>query len=192
MNIKINVKKILELLRKLDRIDTRNLFSHYSPQYVLRRMSEREARRLGWKSKEEIIAERRDQELKKFYNTLYFLRKQGFIEKTKNKSRKSFWKVTKQGLDKLSELLKKNDLPFLKPIQAKDHLKLIIFDIPESLKQYRNWLRQLLINLGFTMLQKSVWMGESKLPEDFIYTLKKLNLLRYIHILSVKDTGTLL
>ena len=194
MNIKINIQKILELLRKLDAVDTNSLFSHYSSRYVWQQITKLEARRAGWRSKEEIISERKEQELKKFYNTLYFLKKQGLIEKTVSKAKLSFWKVTKQGVDKLSglESLQKNRSPFLKPSHVKDHLKLVIFDIPENLKRHREWLRHTLINLGFAMLQKSVWIGEYKLPEDFVHSLRKLNILRCVHIFSVKDTGTLL
>ena len=187
------IKKILELLKELDKIDTRSFFGHYSSKYVWQKISEMNARRSGWRPKEEIIAEQKDQELKRFYSILYSLKKQGFIRKTKNLNKKSIWMLTKKGSIKLVNLKleKDNRFPSFEISIEKDYLKLVIFDIPESLKSHREWLRSTLILFGFRMLQKSVWIGENKLPEDFIHTLRNMKLLGYVHILSVKDTGTL-
>ena len=44
---------------------------------------------------------------------------------------------------------------------------IIVFDIPERKRLYREWLRIELVGFGYTMIQKSVWFGPP-LPEEFI------------------------
>lgn len=188
------IKNLLTILKKLDRIDTSEWFGHYSSSYVWKRMHEREARRLGWKPRKEIIEEQKRQELQKFYKILSFLNKKGYIRKIGKNGKRSIWKITKRGLGKFLELDVEKDgrlLPMEFDTIEKGDTKVVVFDIPEAIKHCRNWLRQTLINLGFRKLQKSVWIGNVKLPEEFIYNLRKLDILSYVHILSVKDEGTI-
>lgn len=188
------IKKVLNILKRLDKVDTRSLFGHYSSKYVWQQISEMNARRVGWKQKDEIIAEQMQDELNRFYSTLSKLKKQGFIKKINN-DRRSFWCLTQAGLKKwlfLNSVKNKNLIPMKSASLEKEHLKVIVFDIPESRKNYRDWLRQTLINFGFRKLQKSVWIGNPKLTEDFLFKLKEYNLVNYIHIFSVKDLGTII
>src|SRR5665648_459468 len=53
---------------------------------------------------------------------------------------------------------------------------LLIYDIPETRKNERDWFRRQLKNFDFIMIQKSVWVGPSPLPEDFIIYLKRIGL----------------
>ena len=46
-------------------------------------------------------------------------------------------------------------------------LRIVIFDIPEHKKGWRDWIRQELILLQFQQLQKSVHIGKYPLPESF-------------------------
>lgn len=191
------IKVILNILKQLEKADSGVLFGRYSSANVWRQFAASERRRAGWKSKEEIIAENREGELKRFYNALNSLKNQGFIKKIDagTKKRKSMWAATKRGLEKLIKL-NSNQNQKVPPIQSsvtrKDKLKIVVFDIPESHKYYRAWLRKTLINFGFRMLQKSVWIGDSAFPEEFMHTIRRLNLSSCVHIFSVQDTGTLL
>ena len=45
--------------------------------------------------------------------------------------------------------------------------------------------------LKFTKLQQSVWLGKSKLPEEFFEALENLSILPCVEILGVTRTGTL-
>jgi len=45
---------------------------------------------------------------------------------------------------------------------------LIIYDIPEVRKKERDWFRRQLVNFEFILIQKSVWVGPSPLPKDFL------------------------
>ncbi len=53
---------------------------------------------------------------------------------------------------------------------------LVIYDIPEARKKERDWFRRQLKNFDFIMIQRSVWVGPSPLPVDFLAYLKRINL----------------
>ena len=134
-------------------------------------------------------------EQQRFYNLLGHLQKQGLVKRIKESSH-SKWKITEKGEKKLDELKlkKENKLPYkvyTKENDKEGKLKIVIFDIPEEEKRKRDWLRQNLIALGFSMLQKSVWISKNKLPKDFIDDLKNLDILHCIEIFSVDKKGTL-
>ena len=120
-----------------------------------------------------------------FYSLLYHLQKDGLIERRRGK-----WSITARGEKKHKTIL--NRLPLRKYQKKKDtSLKIVIFDIPEKEKKKRNWLRYRLVELDFKMLQKSVWTGRVKLPEEFINDLRDLHLLQYIEIFTVTKSGSL-
>lgn len=62
---------------------------------------------------------------------------------------------------------------------------IVMFDIPESHKRVRNWLRIELALLGFEILQKSVWLGPTPLPREFIEKLTATDILQFIHFFRV-------
>lgn len=53
---------------------------------------------------------------------------------------------------------------------------LLIYDIPEGRKKERDWFRRQLKNFDFTMIQRSVWVGPSPLPAEFLNYLKRIGL----------------
>src|SRR3989344_2971341 len=53
---------------------------------------------------------------------------------------------------------------------------LLVYDIPEERKKERDWFRRQLMNLGFVMIQRSVWVGPSPLSKEFLDYLKKIGL----------------
>ena len=131
----------------------------------------------------------------KFYNLLNYLKKQGFVE-SKKREKKSVWKITKKGLEKL-DLLKERNLYSRENARYEEgksdsNFKIIVYDIPvnEGNKK-RDWLRAALKNLGFTMLQRSVWVGKRKIPEEFLNDLHQRKMLKYVQIFEVAREGTL-
>ena len=130
-----------------------------------------------------------------FYSLLNQLKNQGLIEKKKGNDKKgSIWKITKKGLEKLN-LMKTKNLFIKKSINFKkepdDKIRVIIFDIPEKERYKRNWLRMVLVSLGFSLLQQSVWIGKSKIPERFIFNLQKRGMLDYVQIFEINKEGTI-
>lgn len=53
---------------------------------------------------------------------------------------------------------------------------LLVYDIPEERKKERDWFRRQLIKFEYVMIQKSVWVGPSPLPEDFLNYLKEIKI----------------
>ena len=194
-------EEILDLINKFgNSAFSKIVFGGYATSY--KTMKQRLYYGNNWETKENFKykkifnqKELEKKEKQKFYNLLSYLRKKGFIEKKKIKGNKVLWRLTQNGLNWLKKKKMGNKIPILsfKPFEKikKDHLKIIIFDIPENDKWKRNWLRQSLKNLEFKMLQKSVWIGKSKLPEEFIFKLRDFKILSYIHIFKVKEKGTI-
>lgn len=53
---------------------------------------------------------------------------------------------------------------------------IVMYDIPHNLKKERDWFRRQLIKFEYTMIQKSVWVGPSPLPKDFLAYLKEIKI----------------
>src|SRR3990167_3763204 len=130
---------------------------------------------------------------RRFDDLLYRLRKDELVDDIE-KGKKSFLRLTQRGKGILNKLRNKKDkaMPSAKyQSQNNDNLKIIIFDIPEEDRRKRVWLRSALKNLNFTMLQKSVWAGKSKLPHEFAIDLNKLKIISHVEIFAISKTGSL-
>ena len=53
---------------------------------------------------------------------------------------------------------------------------LLIYDIPESRKKERDWFRRQLKNFDYIMIQRSIWVGPSPLPKEFLNYVKSIGL----------------
>jgi DNA-binding transcriptional regulator PaaX len=53
---------------------------------------------------------------------------------------------------------------------------IVMYDIPHNFKKERDWFRRQLINFGYIMIQKSVWVGPSPLPKEFLDYLKEIKI----------------
>ncbi|NVN96898.1 CRISPR-associated endonuclease Cas2 [Candidatus Nomurabacteria bacterium] len=53
---------------------------------------------------------------------------------------------------------------------------LLLYDIPSEKRKERDWFRRHLIKFGYIMVQKSVWVGPSPLPKEFIKYLEEIGL----------------
>ena len=134
-------------------------------------------------------AELKKERDKKFYNLMHRLQKDGLITK-----KKSSWTITKKGKQKLDGLKERKEvfIPRKKYlIEEGKELNIIIFDIPEEQRRKRDWLRETLIQLGFSKLQQSVWISKNKLPEELLKDLQTFRMLEYVEIFSITKTGTI-
>jgi len=117
-----------------------------------------------WESK-------KDHSKNSFESTLSRLKKKGFIEIKSNK-----WLLTKAGkeyFENKRRLSIKFSSSFV--LNAPKNL-LLMFDIPESKKNEREWLRWHLKEFQYFMIQKSVWVGPSPLPKKFKEHVKNIGL----------------
>ena len=53
---------------------------------------------------------------------------------------------------------------------------ILMYDIPYDKRKERDWFRRHLQKFGYTMVQKSVWIGPSSLPKDFLDYVKSIGL----------------
>ncbi len=53
---------------------------------------------------------------------------------------------------------------------------IVMYDMPKDKKKEREWFRRHLQRFDYIMVQKSVWVGPSPLPKDFLNYVKKIGL----------------
>lgn len=188
--------KVLEIIGNLslsttDLLDRLTAGGKYLSKEDYKNLMRRKDRRhMDWSSELKEIYEKQN-----FYSLLYNLQKSGLIEKHKKKG-KTFWLVTKEGKKKKDELFFKLRTVIFAPkkkyeLESSDHPTIVVFDIPEKEKNKREWLRAVLRYLGFELLQRSVWIGNTKLPEELISDLRELELLSAVKIFSVLEKGNI-
>ncbi|HDH31707.1 MAG TPA: hypothetical protein ENH26_02965 [Candidatus Wolfebacteria bacterium] len=116
-------------------------------------------------------------------STFSRLKKQGLID-----NNNGTWKIKNKGREYLKNIVVSR-VPHFGHLKNKDSKKemIIIFDIPENRRGQRNWLRAELIALDFAILQKSVWLGPSPLPKEFIKYLNNINILQYLKFFKATE-----
>ena len=120
-----------------------------------------------------------------FSATLSRLKRQGLVSR-KKWSRSSVWSLTSHGQGRLKFQAEK-----IEPPEPDGIPRLVVYDIPETDKHKREWVRRELVSYGFKQLQKSVWVGFSPLPEDFTRSLRDRRLNGNVQIIGITKTGTL-
>ncbi|MEW5805280.1 MAG: CRISPR-associated endonuclease Cas2 [Patescibacteria group bacterium] len=130
---------------------------------------------------------------RRLYNLLYKLGKEGMLIPDSQPDRDL--KLSKKGKKKFLALKQSKEFSARKYRKYKKggvrKKTIVMFDIPESKKHQRVWLRSVLKNLGFKMVQKSVWSGDYLIPRDFIKDLSRLGLLDYVEIYEINKSGSL-
>ena len=108
---------------------------------------------------------------RKVYDAFYNLRRQGLIEFEK-KGKQIYINLTSEGRKKAG-YLQINELEIKRPKRWDRKWRIVIFDISELKKMHREAFRGKLKELGFSLLQKSVWVHpfdcatEIELLQDF-------------------------
>jgi hypothetical protein len=134
------------------------------------------------------------EERQRFYNLVYRLKRDGLIE---NKHLGEIRLTTKgEGLLVKLRLKSKNSLPppkYKKESGGKNEnrVTVVAFDVPEKERQKRHWLVSALKNLDFNLVQKSVWIGKTKIPKEFLKNLNDLRMVSYVEIFEITKTGSL-
>jgi DNA-binding transcriptional regulator PaaX len=133
-----------------------------------------------------ILKERQFKKYRKesMRNTFTRLRKKGYVDNSV-----SGWALTVKG-KKFSQkrtLLGYIPSPFPKHCAAG---MIISFDIPESERKLRNWLRNQIKIFGYTMLHQSLWIGPGPLPPVFLKRLDNLGIRKKIKTFKIKQANT--
>lgn len=158
-----------------------------------------EAYRARWRTVPRRISPREqtdrvdERETQRLYAILYKLKRQGLVKK-RRRGRSSMWFPTSAGRTWFAGLrarrLFSTDRISYQPSERRG-IQIISFDVPERERHKRVWLRAVLKAIGFRYLQKSVWIGDWLIPEDFLEDLRERRMLAYVHIFSVTKSGTL-
>lgn len=125
--------------------------------------------------------------------------KMGLVKNAGSDKGRADWTITNNGLikllkleEKLLSLINKEKLPPINyPTIKSKHKIIVVFDIAEKEKHKREWLRQVLKNLEFKILQKSVWIGTTQLPIDLITDLERLEIAESVKIFSIFEEGNI-
>ncbi len=106
-------------------------------------------------------------------NKSSILQEKGYVKKDKFGN----YFITYKGRDFLDKKIK-STLRNFNIQKAKDAAKnlLVMYDIPQEQKKERDWFRRHLKSFGFIMIQKSVWVGPSPLPKEFVAYVKEIKL----------------
>ncbi len=123
-----------------------------------------------------------------FYSVLTRLKKQGIVENTE----RGVWRLTVRGKRVADAHITKRDAyaDFIKNTKGRRDT-IIIFDVPESRRKLRDYLRMEIVSLGYEQLQKSVWIGAGPLPEAFIGFLNEKKIIDTVHIFTIQEKGTI-
>jgi DNA-binding PadR family transcriptional regulator len=105
---------------------------------------------------------------KNFSRSLSSLAADGFIKRRGSK-RQAVWRITEEGKEYLRRNLEKADYK-----NEDGRTRIVVFDIPESERQKRRWLRGRLLELNY-----------KPLPKQFIDDLGDFKLWRYIFIFDI-------
>ena len=111
---------------------------------------------------------------------IFRLKKEGLIVESENKK----FYLTDKGKEMVVYI--KNRYSILeKPWDKK--IRLVVFDIQEKKKNFREWFRTELGLLMFKQLQKSVYIGKYPIPDDLYQDLIKNNLFQDVHIFTINE-----
>ncbi len=106
--------------------------------------------------------------------TLWRLEQKGLVEKKENKYF-------------LSLLGKKFFTNQEQPKQWDGRWRLITFDIPETKRGSRIWLRTNLIHEGYDTVQKSVFLGKNPIPHRMIEEMKERDILSCVRLMVIGE-----
>ena len=123
--------------------------------------------------------------IKNYYSCIKRLEDNGLISRH-GESKDKYIEITAHGKEALKKAgtSKTHISRYYK--ESSNSYILIVFDIPELTKQKRDWLREVLKQLGFRMIQKSVWIGKTLIPTNLVDDLKDMSILHYINFFKVE------
>lgn len=114
-----------------------------------------------------------------FYDTVYRLKTEGCLEEVEKNGEKRY-RTTLKGKAKILRFFKKDK-------NWDKKWRIVIFDIPETKKQMRNFFRKKLYELDFHLLQESVWISPYNVANKIEDLIEICNAKPYVHYLLVEE-----
>ncbi len=119
----------------------------------------------------------------KFSKLIYYLKRNNYIKAKALENKKGFM-LTKEGISKAlkasfeaGEKQKRNDGKWA----------MIIFDVPQKHPKARNLLKSILTNLGYKLLQQSVWVTPYNVSKTTEELLQLHDLERYVKVFLIEE-----
>jgi CRISPR-associated endonuclease Cas2 len=132
----------------------------------------------------EILEKKRQK--RQFSQFVNYLKKKGYI-KIANLKEKEGILLTKKVREKTLKI-KFKMLKLLKKNKRRDGKWLmVIFDVPEKMRVWRNSFREFLYSLGFKKLQKSVWISPYDVYKEIEEIARVYSLDKFIKIFLIKE-----
>ena len=88
--------------------------------------------------------------------------------------------------DNLLKFFSKKNSIIKNVFPSKTEKVLISFDIPETKKKIRDWLRNQIKYWDFKMIHKSLWLGNGPLPKEFNDRLRHLAIYENVRVFRVR------
>ena len=119
-----------------------------------------------------------------FYVSVSRLKKRGLITK-----RSDTFRLTRQGEKEAFFAHLDAQTVLYKPKKRKwdGRWRMIIFDVPEKKRRYRDYLRQMLKTLGFKELQKSTWVTPFPIPDFLKELLWEERMKHFTRFITIKE-----
>ncbi|MBM2820822.1 MAG: Transcriptional regulator, PaaX [Candidatus Berkelbacteria bacterium] len=114
-----------------------------------------------------------------FYNAIQRMKKQKLLQKKRQNGATKFT-ITEKGRLKIFGLN-------TKPDQWDGKWRIVIFDIPETKRDLRNFFRGKLQELGYRFLQESVWICPYNIADKVEDLIAMCKVGQYIHYLVVEE-----
>ncbi|PIP23356.1 MAG: hypothetical protein COX36_03765 [Candidatus Nealsonbacteria bacterium CG23_combo_of_CG06-09_8_20_14_all_38_19] len=125
----------------------------------------------------------RREDRRQFSRLIYYLKKKGYI-KIKNLEEKQGVILTKKGAEKVLKIKFK-----LKEKKKRPDGKwqMVIFDIPERKRHFRDLFRENLRILGYKILQQSIWVCPYDVSEETEGIIRKYLLDPYVKLFLIEE-----
>ena len=119
-----------------------------------------------------------------FHRTTHYLKSRGFIKKQSDTFR-----LTKKGEKEAFFAHLDAQKLMYRPKKRKwdGRWRMIIFDVPEKKRRYRDYLRQMLKTLGFKELQKSTWVTPYPIPDFLKELLWEEQMKHFTRFITIKE-----
>lgn len=139
---------------------------------------------LNPEAKEFWKAIERKKNRKQFGQFINYLKKQGYIEIAATKGKQGIL-LTSKGKGKSLKVKYKLGSEFKKRKDKK--WIMVVFDIPEKMRKYRDEFRKYLLSFGFKKFQKSIWVCPYDTLEDLNEVINIYSLDKFIRIFIVEE-----
>ena len=120
-----------------------------------------------------------------FQTSLVRLQRNGLIQKKK----RGIWGLTSEGKQAALKayVTREGKVTRPKPNKWDGGWRIIFFDIPEVKRHYRDFLREVLRNIGFREFQRSVWIYPFQVPSFLKDLLFEENIKKYTRFITTES-----